>query len=756
MNKHSEDSWFGKLDTMIATSRRLKDVLGVLVSAAEDITNASDVDVLLMDPENEILRLVSYTRPWEPGTVAKVLNEGKGIISSVVKSRQPRLWPDDELEESQVNYIAGLTDVRSELGVPILIGDDEVIGVINLESPRSGAFSQTHLEFMIQLADRSAIAIDRSRLFEQLLRAQDELGAFRELEKFILSRGGDREGDDHTDRAVLTKAIHAAASVLASDYADFWMFDPGDGVGRDVGRLTAVAATDERNIGRSQSMGEGVVGLAAKQLSPIRLADVTRVSNYMELLKNARSELAVPVVDQDERLRGVVNLENIRYDAYDKRDEEFVTDLMRPVLLGLDRQASIRRLEAVVSIGQTAVEMKDRDEIVLHILRLAVDVSNASLVDLVYYNGEYEVTGGMRAIRLAEDRGANTRSVTVERISEDLFHVYTGGIMEYVARNPVDYRYASDVRDDPLYREDPGQPGILSELAVPMRDRQGNLIGVLNYESPVTNGFSPNERLVCEQFAKQVTQVLVLARTRLREEQTRLREAEQASAVEIGHATGLLSHHIGNRLGLLPDELDQLARLAAVEGQSDLHSRLLRMKEVVDSGLQYMNMISEKALLSSDAYFEEPALISAIALVGPVVKELQHEASLKSSEIEIKALMTDPDVEVLLPQVSIGIAIRELVANAIRALDSSAGGWVEIEVSRIGDFLEVSVSDNGPGVAEEVRDSLFALGEKASSGGHGIGLWGVKKAIIAVGGSIEYVEEQRPGAKFVMRLPVGG
>ena len=64
-------------------------------------------------------------------------------------------------------YINAVTDVRSELVIPLLI-KDRCIGVFDLESPELDAFSKKHVELLTLLASQAAVAIENARLYEAI------------------------------------------------------------------------------------------------------------------------------------------------------------------------------------------------------------------------------------------------------------------------------------------------------------------------------------------------------------------------------------------------------------------------------------------------------------------------------------------------------------------------------------------------------------------------------------------------------------
>ena len=85
---------------------------------------------------------------------------GHGIVGAVAQSGVGRLVPD---VRSDPDYLDVVTETRSEMCVPLRVGE-RVLGVLNAESPRPGAFTQQDFELLGTLADQMAIVIERGRL----------------------------------------------------------------------------------------------------------------------------------------------------------------------------------------------------------------------------------------------------------------------------------------------------------------------------------------------------------------------------------------------------------------------------------------------------------------------------------------------------------------------------------------------------------------------------------------------------------------
>ncbi|MDF3066710.1 MAG: histidine kinase, partial [Polyangiaceae bacterium] len=85
-----------------------------------------------------------------------------------------------------------------------------------------------------------------------------------------------------------------------------------------------------------------------------------------------------------------------------------------------------------------------------------------------------------------------------------------------------------------------------------------------------------------------------------------------------------------------------------------------------------------------------------------------------------------------------------------------AGGRVEVRLAREQDKLVLSVTDNGPGIAPEMRGRLFEPYATTKAEGTGLGLAIVERIVVEHGGEITAGDAPGGGASFVVKLPLAG
>jgi signal transduction histidine kinase len=98
-------------------------------------------------------------------------------------------------------------------------------------------------------------------------------------------------------------------------------------------------------------------------------------------------------------------------------------------------------------------------------------------------------------------------------------------------------------------------------------------------------------------------------------------------------------------------------------------------------------------------------------------------------------------------------ALESLIKNAVDAL-SGRGGRITVRVEAVGEMAHVSVRDDGPGVAPEVRARLFEPGVSTKPGGWGLGLALTRRIVEQQHGGRVIYRPGSTGSEFVLEFPM--
>ena len=149
--------------TAAASSTTIEEALNSAVQGLQVTLGGDQISILLADKEQKTLEVRSAIGyPNEESSRLKI-PFGVGITGWAASHRQPQRI-NDVTKDSR--YIAVNPKVRSELAIP-LIYRNEVLGVLNVESTRVNAYSESDEEMLGTLAGSLAAIIAHSRLLEQ-------------------------------------------------------------------------------------------------------------------------------------------------------------------------------------------------------------------------------------------------------------------------------------------------------------------------------------------------------------------------------------------------------------------------------------------------------------------------------------------------------------------------------------------------------------------------------------------------------------
>ena len=97
--------------------------------------------------------------------------------------------------------------------------------------------------------------------------------------------------------------------------------------------------------------------------------------------------------------------------------------------------------------------------------------------------------------------------------------------------------------------------------------------------------------------------------------------------------------------------------------------------------------------------------------------------------------------------------VTNLVKNAIQAVPEIENPRILVSVASDGDFVKISVADNGIGIADEFKDKVFEPKFTTKTSGMGLGLGMVKNIVETYKGDITLTSQPDKGTVFVVRFP---
>lgn len=182
------------------------------------------------------------------------------------------------------------------------------------------------------------------------------------------------------------------------------------------------------------------------------------------------------------------------------------------------------------------------------------------------------------------------------------------------------------------------------------------------------------------------------------------------------------------------------------------------VKNIYSSSQKLYNLILnllEWSRLQSGRFDMERTEIELSILIEEMKNIYSDSADSKSIEIE-----TDipENIVVFADKYMIETVVRNLISNAIKF--TNAGGKINIKADAKGDFVTISVIDNGVGISDKNVEDLFRIDEQfrrdgtANEKGTGLGLILCKEFVKKNNGIISVESEEGKGSKFSFTIPL--
>jgi two-component system sensor kinase FixL len=188
--------------------------------------------------------------------------------------------------------------------------------------------------------------------------------------------------------------------------------------------------------------------------------------------------------------------------------------------------------------------------------------------------------------------------------------------------------------------------------------------------------------------------------------------------------------------------------------EPDLEETRSSVREIANEALRAGDIIRRLRQVMGGHAGEQVAT-DVSALIDDLVVLAEADARVHKTHIRFELARGLPRVRA--DHAQLQQLILSLVRNAVEALSDQPTGERRVTV-RTGLYLhshvELSVSDNGPGVAPALVDHLFAPFVTTKTQGTGLGLSIGQTIARAHGGTIGYRPVEPTGACFYVRLPI--
>ncbi|MBI9055661.1 MAG: GHKL domain-containing protein [Bacteroidales bacterium] len=267
---------------------------------------------------------------------------------------------------------------------------------------------------------------------------------------------------------------------------------------------------------------------------------------------------------------------------------------------------------------------------------------------------------------------------------------------------------------------------------------------------------------------------------------------ERFKAIDLGKKNEPIEYQSQDEIGSLIKEYNRMVselsenaeKLAKSERESAWREMAKQIAHEIKNPLtpmklsvQYLQKSWKEDIPDFDKRLEKfsNSLISQINSLSKIATEFSNFAKMpraREEQVDIIAKLTDAislfentenirftnnfknkEYYVFVDKEQLLIIVSNLIKNGIQAISKNRKGLIDIKVEDITNYIKVSITDNGTGIPNELKDKLFIPNFTTKTSGMGLGLAIVKNMVENYGGEIGYSTEIDVGTSFFVTFP---
>ncbi len=221
-----------------------------------------------------------------------------------------------------------------------------------------------------------------------------------------------------------------------------------------------------------------------------------------------------------------------------------------------------------------------------------------------------------------------------------------------------------------------------------------------------------------------------------------------------GEVARRLAHEIKNPLTPIQLSAERIKHKLYDHVDRDLQETLDRSTRTIVQQVESM-----KEMVNAFSSYAQPVRAKLAPLnINRLIQDISELHQSTFNDIKFNMTLNENVPEIKANASALRQVLNNLIINAMHALEETTDAKLQI-LSHIaskvkGQYIDIVIEDNGPGIPEDIRESLFDPYVSSKSKGSGLGLAIVKRIVEEHSGSVWVRESSLGGTAMHVRLPI--
>ncbi len=182
-HKAAQLDTLSQISKTISSGKYLEEILQLIVTITARTMNSKVCSLMLLDEKKGelVTKAIESSSPGQGRKSSIKITDS--LRGRVVEEKKPIFVLDVQQERGYTNQqLARKEDLHSLLSVPMLV-KERVVGVMNIYTSEKHRFTREEIKILQTIANQAAVAIEHTKLMEDLLRMKETLETRKAVEK---------------------------------------------------------------------------------------------------------------------------------------------------------------------------------------------------------------------------------------------------------------------------------------------------------------------------------------------------------------------------------------------------------------------------------------------------------------------------------------------------------------------------------------------------------------------------------------------